>query len=200
VESSRCISQNVVVVGGGNSAGQAALHLSRSAAHVYLFVRAAKLQTSMSDYLVQRLRSCPRVTICVNTEVEAISGQDRISMVTSINRLTLQRTAYAASDVFVMIGADPNTDWLLGRLELDRSGFVKTGHLLSNGASPFVTSRPGVFAIGDVRAESIKRVAAAVGEGSAVISDVHRHLEAQKAAEPLKHRLLTPFPALTQAS
>jgi thioredoxin reductase (NADPH) len=200
VESSRCLDQNVIVVGGGNSAGQAALHLSLSAAHVHLFVRGSKLQTTMSDYLVQRLRSCSRITIHVNTEIEAISGEDRLRNVTSMNRLSLERTNYQVSDIFVMIGADPNTDWLRGRLELDHNGFVKTGHLLSNAISPFATSSPGVFAIGDVRAGSIKRVASAVGEGSAAISDVHRFLGAHEMEKMDDSRLTVLLPAFTHTS
>jgi thioredoxin reductase (NADPH) len=200
VESSRCLGQNVVVVGGGNSAGQAALHMSRSASHVHLIVRSPTLQTTMSDYLLQRLRSCSRITIHVNTEIESISGEDQLRSVTTINRLTLQKTDYRISDIFVMIGADPNTDWLRGQLALDRNGFVKTGHLLPDASSPFATSSPGVFAIGDVRAGSIKRVASAVGEGSAVISDVHRYLETQKSAATDDGSLVSSPPALTLAS
>ena len=200
IESSRCLGRNVAVVGGGNSAGQAALHMSRSAAHVHLFVRGSTLQATMSDYLVQRLGSCSRITIHVNTEIEAISGEDRLGSVTAINRHSLTRANYSVSDIFVMIGADPNTDWLRGRLELDRNGFVKTGHLLANPTSPFATSCSGVFAIGDVRAGSIKRVASAVGEGAAVISDVHRFLEMQRLDEINEIRETTLLPEFTDAS
>jgi thioredoxin reductase (NADPH) len=117
-----------------------------------------------------------------------------------MNRLSLERTNYQVSDIFVMIGADPNTDWLRGRLELDHNGFVKTGHLLSNAISPFATSSPGVFAIGDVRAGSIKRVASAVGEGSAAISDVHRFLGAHEMEKMDDSRLTVLLPAFTHTS
>ncbi len=177
IESSRCVGQTVIVVGGGNSAGQAALHLSQSAEHVHQFVRGATLESTMSDYLVKRLRQCPSITIHTNTEVETIAGEERLRNVTAINRLTNTKSTYAVSDIFVMIGADPNTGWLREKLELDRNGFIKTGHLVSQENSPFSTSRPGVFAIGDVRSGSIKRVASAAGEGAAVISDVHRTLD-----------------------
>lgn len=183
VESTRCLGQNVAVVGGGNSAGQAALHMSRSAAHVYLLVRGESLQKTMSDYLVQRLCSCPRISIHVNTEVRSILGEDRLRSVTAINLATMKKSDYVVSDIFVMIGADPNTGWLRGRLDLDRNGFITTGHHVLNATSPFATSCPGVFAIGDVRSGSVKRVASAVGDGSAVISDVHRYLEDLEAAE-----------------
>lgn len=200
VESSRCLGQDVAVVGGGNSAGQAALHLSRSAAHVHLFVRGEALHMTMSDYLLQRLGSCLRITVHANTEIESIAGDERLRSVTARNRLTQERTSYAVTDIFVMIGADPNTDWLRGKLELDRNGFIKTGYLLSQESSPFATSCPGVFAIGDVRAGSIKRVAAAVGEGAAVISDVHRRLEALRSESLEEGRCLAPVRALTHAS
>jgi thioredoxin reductase (NADPH) len=182
VEASRCLGQDVVVVGGGNSAGQAALHLSHSARYVQLLVRGATLEATMSDYLVQRLRSSSRITIHLNTEVDSMYGDERIRGVTTINRLTLNKTDHCLCNIFVMIGADPNTDWLHGRLELDRNGFLKTGIPSPNVTSAFATSAPGVFAIGDVRAGSVKRVASAVGEGSAVVSDVHRYLETLNTA------------------
>ena len=188
VESSRCQGQNVAVVGGGNSAGQAALHMSRSAAHVYLLVRGESLEKTMSDYLVQRLRSCPRISILVETEVRSISGEDRLRSVTAISLLTQEKSSYVVSDIFVMIGADPNTGWLQGKLDLDRNGFIKTGHNFRRRDFSFATSGPGVFAIGDVRSGSVKRVASAVGEGSAVISDVHRYLEELEIAEEVESR------------
>ena len=197
VESSRCHGQNVAVVGGGNSAGQAALHMSRSAAHVYLLVRGESLQKTMSDYLLQRLHSCPRISIHVSTEVKSISGEDRLRSVTTINVATMKQSDYVVSDIFVMIGADPNTDWLRARLDLDHNGFIKTGHQVLKAPSPFATSCPGVFAIGDVRSSSVKRVASAVGDGSAVISDVHRYLEGLEAAEEGECTgVLAPVPTL----
>ena len=197
VESSRCQGRNVAVVGGGNSAGQAALHMSRGASHVYLLVRGESLQKTMSDYLVQRLRSCHRISIHVSTEVRSISGEDRLRSVSAISLLTMKQSEFLVSGIFVMIGADPNTDWLRGQLDLDRSGFIKTGTQVLNSSSPFATSSPGVFAIGDVRSGSVKRVASAVGEGSAVISDVHHYLQSPEIyEEETPPRVLAPVMTL----
>ena len=182
IESSRCLGQKVVVVGGGNSAGQAALHLSGSAQLVYLVVRGESLGASMSDYLVKRIMANPRISLQLHSDVETISGDKRIRDVTVANKGSHKTGTFVVSDIFVMIGADPNTEWLRGSLELDRKGFLVTGRSASAPLSTFATSSPGVFAIGDVRSGSIKRVASAVGEGSAVISDVHRYLESLKTA------------------
>jgi thioredoxin reductase (NADPH) len=170
------------VVGGGNSAGQAALHLTGSAQRVYLVVRGESLEASMSDYLVKRVMASPRITLQLHSDIEAISGDKRIRDVTIANNMSHERETFEVSDIFVMIGANPNTEWLRGSLELDRKGFLLTGRFASEPLSSFATSSLGVFAIGDVRSGSIKRVASAVGEGSAVISDVHRYLDTLKAA------------------
>ena len=177
IESARCKGQVVAVVGGGNSAGQAALHLAHSAHQVHLIVRGTTLEATMSDYLVQRINCCPRITMHLNAEIESISGDHKLRGFAMTDSLRSEKTFYEVSDIFVMIGADPNTDWLRGRLDLDRNGFLRTGHTPSNAGSPLGTSCPGIFAVGDVRSDSVKRVASAVGEGSAVISDVHRYLE-----------------------
>ena len=187
VETSRCAGQDVIVVGGGNSAGQAALHLSACANHVHLVVRGEKLSASMSDYLVQRIRSCPRITLHVATEIEAVSGGRSLEEVTLLHRRTQIHSIYKVTNIFVMVGAIPNTGWLRGTLNLDRYGFVITGRHADKGGDSigmrFSTNRHGVFAIGDVRSGSVKRVASAVGEGSVVISEVHRYLE----QSPRKH-------------
>jgi thioredoxin reductase (NADPH) len=176
VESSRCVGQEVIVVGGGNSAGQAALHLSSTANHIHLVVRAPRLSAAMSDYLLQRIILSSRITLHTDTAIESVAGVGCLQEVIFVNGTSQTRTTYKVNNIFVMIGATPNTDWLRSTLELDQSGFILTGSKLSYGASNFATSCPGVFAIGDVRSGSVKRVASAVGEGSAVISEVHRYI------------------------
>ena len=177
VETARCASQEVIVVGGGNSAGQAALHLSRDARCVHLVVRGKDLDTTMSDYLVQRVTSSARITLHLNSEIEAVEGEEQLQSVRISDRNSREVQAFNANSLFVMIGADPNTTWLEGSMELDRNGFVKTGEAKWMQESRFATSCQGIFAIGDVRSGSVKRVASAVGEGSVVITEVHRYLE-----------------------
>jgi thioredoxin reductase (NADPH) len=176
VESSRCVGQEVIVVGGGNSAGQAALHLSSTANHVHLVMRAPRPSATMSDYLLQRIILSAKITLHTDTAIESVAGGERLQEVILVNGTSQTRTTYKVNNIFVMIGATPNTDWLRSKLELDQSGFILTGSKLSGGASNFATSCSGVFAIGDVRSGSVKRVASAVGEGSAVISEVHSYI------------------------
>ncbi len=186
MESSLCRGEEVIVVGGGNSAGQAAMYLSRTTAHVHVLVRAEGLAATMSDYLVQRITSSPRVTLHSRTEITALEGDERLRWVTITNRGTGASQTLDVGNVFLMIGADPNSDWLNGCLELDAQGFIRTGH--TDGAatlvSPYQTTLPGVFAVGDVRSGSVKRVASAVGEGSVVVHAVHRFLNPDPAPGP----------------
>jgi thioredoxin reductase (NADPH) len=160
--------REVVVVGGGNSAGQAAMFLSRRASRVHLVVRGSSLAASMSDYLVERIRKNPAITMHFQTEVAALHGTSTLDGVTL-------RTApgvdlhLPVAGLFIMVGAAPNTGWLSGMVALDDRGFVRT-----DGAH--ATSCPGIFAVGDVRAGSVKRVASAAGEGSVVISQVWQYL------------------------
>jgi thioredoxin reductase (NADPH) len=175
MEAQLCANQEVVVVGGGNSAGQAAMFLSRHAAHVHLLVRGPGLAATMSDYLVQRIDLSPRVTLHPYCEVVALEGDRVLERVVWNCRETGKRTALGAGALFVMIGAEPNTDWVAGCLDLDDRGFIRTNHVA--GAAPFATSRPGVYAVGDVRSGSVKRVASGVGEGSVVIQGIHGWLE-----------------------
>ena len=175
VESRRCKGQVVAVVGGGNSAGQAALHLARVAAEVHMVVRGGDLRATMSDYLVRRIRSSPQIVLHLKSEVCSVEGDDRMTGVT-LGGTDGGVRSLPITDLFVMIGASPNTDWLHGKIELDRSGFVKTGTMVAR-EDRLETSRPGIFAVGDVRSESVKRVASAVGEGSVVISYVHQYLD-----------------------
>jgi thioredoxin reductase (NADPH) len=172
MEAQLCAGQEAIVVGGGNSAGQAAMFLSRHAAHVHILVRADGLGATMSDYLVQRIHQSPRCTLHTHTEITGLDGDERLRGVTWTNVLDGTHETRPIGNVFVLIGAEPNTDWLAGCLELDRQGFVVTG----KGASPYATTRPGVFAVGDVRSGSVKRVAASVGEGSVVVAAIHRYL------------------------
>jgi thioredoxin reductase (NADPH) len=177
MEAALCTDQEVVVVGGGNSAGQAAIFLSRFAARVHMLIRGPDLSATMSDYLVQRIRSSGRISLRAQTEVSALEGERHLAHVGWTDRLTGERGSAPASNLFVMVGADPNTGWLKGCVDLDDRGFVLAGmRSIGPGASPFETSRHGVYAIGDVRAGSIKRVASSVGEGSVVVSAVHQYI------------------------
>lgn len=166
-----CLDRVVAVVGGGNSAGQAAMYLSRRAAHVHILIRAEALAATMSDYLVQRIAASPRITLHACTEVTALEGDTSLRRVTWRERRTGAVETHDIENLFVMIGAAPNTDWLRGCVELDNKGFVLTGT-----TSPYEASRPGIYAVGDARAGSVKRVASAVGEGSVVVQAIHGHL------------------------
>ena len=178
MEAQLCGGEEVIVVGGGNSAGQAVMFLSRHAAHVHILVRAEGLAATMSDYLVQRITQSPRITMHIRTEITALAGDERLRHVTWTNVANGESATRAVGNVFVMIGAEPNTGWLDGCLELDEQGFVHTGKAKDGTplASPYMTTRPGIFAVGDVRSGSIKRVAASVGEGSVVVAAIHRYL------------------------
>ena len=180
MEARFCRGSEAVVVGGGNSAGQAAMFLSRVAAHVHVVVRGDSLASSMSDYLTHRLENDPAITIHYETEVAALDGDERLREVTLKGREG--DTAIACNALFIMIGAAPNTGWLCELVDLDERGFVRTGEAVGGG-SQYETSMPGIFAIGDVRSGSVKRVASAVGEGSVVISAAWNHVAAQLEGE-----------------
>ncbi|HMJ14691.1 MAG TPA: FAD-dependent oxidoreductase [Polyangiaceae bacterium] len=182
IEAQRCESDEVIVIGGGNSAGQAATFLSGSSRHVHILVRGAGLAATMSRYLIRRIEETPNITLHAHTRIVGLAGDTSLEEVTWLNDATGERTTSPIRHVFSMIGARPNTEWLKGCLKLDEKGFVLTGvdvqaHL--NGERPrfpFETSRAKVFAVGDVRANSVKRVASGVGEGSVCIQAVHRAL------------------------
>lgn len=178
MESRLCSGEEVIVVGGGNSAGQAAVFLSREVGHVHVLVRAVGLAATMSDYLVQRILSSPRITLHTDTDISALRGDRYLSEVAWTDRRTGVESAYAIANLFVMIGAEPNTEWLAGSLDLDDRGFVVTGRDREGRAlpSPYATSCEGVFAVGDVRSGSVKRVASGVGEGSVVVQAIHQFL------------------------
>ena len=176
VEARFCRDAEVAVIGGGNSAGQAAMFLSRTARHVHVLVRGPSLAASMSDYLLSRLEKDPGITIHYRTETTALHGEDALDGITVRDRGTGQDWRLDTRALFVMAGAAPNTDWLGTCLRLNDKGFVLTGS--ATGASrDFETSAPGIFAVGDLRAGSVKRVASSVGEGSVVISQVWDFLE-----------------------
>lgn len=165
-----------VIIGGGNSAGQAAMFLSRSARCVRVLVRGSSLAASMSSYLSSRLEADPRITIEYGTEVSALHGAEHLEALSIRDVKTGATRVVDARSLFVMVGAAPNTEWLSGLVKLDDKGFVITGSGVGSAASPFATSLPGIFAVGDVRAGSVKRVASSVGEGSVVISKVWEFL------------------------
>jgi thioredoxin reductase (NADPH) len=183
MEAKLCGGEEVIVVGGGNSAGQAAMFLSRTTAHVHMLVRGEGLAATMSDYLVRRIAQSTRITLRTRTEIAALHGDTRLREVTWRNRDNGATETRAICNVFVMIGAEPNTEWLNGCLDLDSKGFVMTGQTRDGAgfASPFATSKPGIFAVGDVRSGSVKRVASGVGEGSVVVYAIHRFLHPAEA-------------------
>jgi thioredoxin reductase (NADPH) len=189
VEAQLCGGEEVIVVGGGNSAGQAAVFLAQTSKCVYMLVRSNSLAASMSRYLIRRIESSPTIILRLQTEIVAVEGKDHVESVSWRNSQTGQTEKHEISHLFIMTGADPNTHWLDGCVSLDDKGFIKTGPDLSADnlsaagwpltRQPYLleTSLPGVFAVGDVRGGSIKRVASAVGEGSTAISFVHKVLE-----------------------
>jgi thioredoxin reductase (NADPH) len=178
MEGGLCAGQEVVVVGGGNSAGQAAVFLSRLVAKVHLLVRGPSLAATMSDYLIQRIDQSSRIALHPFSEIDRLEGERFLERIGWQDVRTGEQTLITASNLFVMIGADPNTDWLRGCLPLDPKGFIETG-IVTDGriSSPYETARGGIYAVGDVRSGSVKRVAAGVGEGSVVVQAIHRFLE-----------------------
>ncbi|MGA9170069.1 MAG: NAD(P)/FAD-dependent oxidoreductase [Nitrososphaeraceae archaeon] len=189
VEAQLCGGEEVIVVGGGNSAGQAAVFLAETTKRVQMLVRSKSLAASMSRYLIRRIEKSPTITLLPQTEIVDVEGSDHLESVSWRNSQTGQTEKHHISHIFVMTGADPNTRWLDGCIALDDKGFIKTGPELlpenltaaawSLTRQPYLleTSLPGVFAVGDVRGGSIKRVASAVGEGSIAISFVHKVLQ-----------------------
>jgi thioredoxin reductase (NADPH) len=176
MESLLCREREIIVVGGGNSAGQAAVFLSGVAKHVHHIIRGPSLESTMSQYLISRIDRSPHITLYTDSEIQTLKGDLALECVTWTNRKTGENTTRPVTSVFVMIGAEPNSGWLFGTVKLDKKGFVRTGNEVGFESTPYATSVPGMYAVGDVRANSVKRVASAVGEGSVVISDVHRYL------------------------
>jgi|KBSSwiStaDraftv2_1062776.scaffolds.fasta_scaffold07580_2 thioredoxin reductase (NADPH) len=188
MEAQLCAGSEVVIVGGGNSAGQAAVFLAQNCTHVHMLVRASGLADSMSRYLVRRIEENPTISLHTRTELVTLNGDDRLRTLTWRHNESGAEEARDIGHVFLMTGAVPNTSWLDGCIALDAKQFVKTGPDLSKDElasahwpltrDPYLleTTLPGVFAVGDVRSGSVKRVASAVGEGSVAISFVHRTL------------------------
>jgi thioredoxin reductase (NADPH) len=185
--------ERVYVVGGANSAGQAALHLARFADHVTLLVRGEALEAGMSDYLVRQVRATHNMEVRLRTRIADGHGEDRLEALTTEDIATGRREDVAAAAVFVLIGAEPRTEWLRGVVFRDDQGFVLTGRDVPRGKwhlkrppLPFETRIPGVFAAGDVRYGSVKRVAGAVGEGSVAVGSVHQYLNEQARMDPTR--------------
>jgi len=189
MEAQLCAQEEVVVVGGANSAGQAAVFLSQSARKVHMLVRSGGLSESMSRYLIQRVEENPLIEMHYKTEIIGVEGDAHLERVTWQDKATGETSVRDIRHVFIMAGASPRTEWLQGCVAMDDKGFILTGRDLdhANGGGPtwkstarpplmLETSLPGVFAVGDVRSGNVKRVASAVGEGAIAIHLVHRAL------------------------
>ena len=187
--------QKVFVVGGGNSAGQAAMHLAKWAENVTILVRSQSLADSMSDYLIREIAAAPNIDVTYGVQVAGCTGTDRLESLVLEDRQTLTRRSIPADALFILIGSEPRTEWLGDAVARDRWGFILTGSDLLDdpdsraahwtGERPPLlheTSLPGVFAAGDVRRGSVKRVASAVGDGATTIPLVHRYLESLAAS------------------
>jgi thioredoxin reductase (NADPH) len=187
-EALACRNEDVFIIGGANSAGQAAMNFSKFARKVVMLVRGASLAASMSQYLIDQIRATPNIEVRLNTSVTAVHGTDRLERITLHCSLSDETSVVEASSLFIFVGAAPRTDWLDGQVARDKFGFVLTGPNLprENGRvsgwslprEPFLleTNLPGVFATGDVRSGSVKRVASGVGEGSISVAFVHQYL------------------------
>jgi thioredoxin reductase (NADPH) len=188
LESQLCNGEEVAIVGGANSAGQAAVFLAATAKRVHVLVRRPSLAESMSRYLIQRIESTPNIALHARTQVESLDGDYGLERIAWRHIQSGERETHAIRNLFLMTGADPNTAWLEGCMLLDDKKFVKTGtELLPEDLTsarwpmprrPYLmeTSIPGVFCVGDARSNSVKRVASAVGEGAICVQMVHRTL------------------------
>ena len=191
VEAQLCQGEEVIVVGGGNSAGQAAIFLSQIANHVHMLIRGARLADTMSNYLIRRIEQSPAITLHNHTEIVQLEGNGHLGSIRWRNNQSGVEEQRAIRHAFLMTGASPNTAWLNGCISLDDKDFIRTGVDLATqqlqaanwplARAPllFETSLPGVFAVGDVRSNNVKRVASAVGEGAIAISLVHKVLQEQ---------------------
>ncbi len=187
MESQLCEEEDIIVVGGGNSAGQAAIFLSQTSRKVHMLVRSSALSDTMSRYLIQRIEENPNIELHYRTEIVGLEGDTFLKQVTWQNKSTGEISSHEISYVFIMAGASPHTEWLEGCIALDNKGFILTGRdldtvlenrpwTLSRPPQMLETSLPGVFAVGDVRSGNVKRVASAVGEGAIAIHLVHNAL------------------------
>lgn len=183
---------DAAVVGGGNSAGQATIFLASFARRVTLIVRGDSLESGMSDYLIQRIRHAPNIDVRLRAEVVGADGADLMESVTIADRVTSSVDTIPARLLFVLIGVIPHTEWLAGMIERDGKGFIATGHDVDlsawrAGRAPmsFETSVPGIFAVGDARLGSMKRVASAVGEGASAVQQVHLYMKERRKPTPV---------------
>jgi thioredoxin reductase (NADPH) len=195
MEAQFCVSERVVVIGGGNSAGQAAVFLSQNTAGVIMLVRASGLAHTMSRYLVQRIEENPNIHISYDSELTGLEGDTHLEQVSWLDGSSGEIRSEPIRHVFVMTGASPQTKWLSDCLALDSKGFIYSGPDLETTKPPvpwplprtpymLETSLPGVFVVGDARSGNVKRVASAVGEGSIVVHMVHQALaEREKISE-----------------
>ena len=191
--------RDVFVVGGGNSAGQAAVHLARFARTVTILVRRPDLSATMSDYLIQQIRWSPRIQVSGNCSVVDGGGQDQLEWIDVHDASTGETSRRDAGGLFLLLGADPSCDWLPDTIDLDDHGFVRTGRDIapalwpsSRPPSNLATSVPGVYAVGDIRSGSMKRVASATGEGASVVPAVHAWLEHLDSLQPTTAHLGPP--------
>jgi thioredoxin reductase (NADPH) len=187
-EAAACKDKDVFVIGGGNSAGQAAMYLSKFASKVYIIVRRDDLSSTMSAYLIEQIRLSPNIEVLTNTEICEAVGHNHLEQLAVINVKTQENTTYDAGALYIFIGAKPYTDWVQLDIIKNNKEFIETGRDLAGyddfkkiwklKRDPYLleTSCPGVFAAGDVRAGAMNRVASAVGEGSMAISFVHKYL------------------------
>lgn len=188
LEGKMCQNEDIIIVGGGNSAGQAAVFLAGGCRHVHIMVRSDGLAETMSHYLIRRIQESPNITLHTRTQISALEGEHELERVTWAHAVSGQAETQPIRHVFLMTGAAPNTEWLKNCVNLDDKGFVRTGADLSKeeldearwpmSRPPYLmeTSLPGVFAVGDVRSGSVKRVASGVGEGSVCVQFIHRVL------------------------
>ncbi len=202
LEAKLCSQQEVALVGAGNSAGQAAVYLASQAAKVWMLVRGPGLEATMSRYLIERIESLPNIEVVTGAQVSALEGSNGVLQAVRWRlAATGEEVRKPLHHLFLFIGADPNTDWLAGSgMALDAKGFVLTGEDAGHDRHVLETSQRGVFAIGDIRAKSVKRVAAAVGEGAQVVAALHGFLAA-RAGDPImtQNPAATSFPAPAQS-
>jgi thioredoxin reductase (NADPH) len=191
LEGKLCAAQDVALVGAGNSAGQAAVYLAVYARTVRMIVRGTGLDATMSSYLCERIAAQPNIEVLTGTEITALEGSDgRLERVRWRDRATGKESAHNIRHLFLLIGAAPNTKWLArSGIDVDAKGFVRADAFAGPGRHPFQTNFPGIFAVGDVRAGSIKRVAAAVGEGAQVVAALHGFLAVKQEGATARQRI-----------